>query len=270
VGWTWGAAGLDKAVGALGEQDFGTHLLAFLYRACGAEHCTVLHLSADHLSKIATASLDGTDTAQRQVELYLQDHRWRGDPMIAEARQQLVSQPASMIRAEICEFSDVDFRELLYGRAGICERLLLCGRSEHGIIGLSVLRSAQVGAFSSDDVARLRDSASLLLALLGKHIGLSWKRPDLSLALTSLAEIATCIAAAPVAMSRREAEVCARILYGMSSIGIALELGISEETVMTYRKRAYQRLGFASQRELLLWYIDLWNNVNVRGRGRVH
>ena len=30
--------------------------------------------------------------------------------------------------------------------------------------------------------------------------------------------------------------------------------------LMTYRKRAYQRLGIGSQRELLMWYLTLWSD----------
>ena len=60
-------------------------------------------------------------------------------------------------------------------------------------------------------------------------------------------------------LTRREAEVCAGVLYGMTSMGIALELGISEESAMTYRKRSYNRLKIGSQRELLLWYLDRWS-----------
>jgi DNA-binding CsgD family transcriptional regulator len=60
-------------------------------------------------------------------------------------------------------------------------------------------------------------------------------------------------------LPRREAEVCARILYGMSSVGIALDLSVSEETVKTYRKRAYQRLNIGSERELLTWYLARWS-----------
>lgn len=47
----------------------------------------------------------------------------------------------------------------------------------------------------------------------------------------------------------------------MSTTGIALDLDIRVETVMTYRKRSYRRLGIATQRELLLWYIKLWTHV---------
>jgi LuxR family transcriptional regulator, activator of tox operons len=49
----------------------------------------------------------------------------------------------------------------------------------------------------------------------------------------------------------REAEVCGAIASGMTSEAIALTLGISVNTVLTYRKRAYMRLGVSSQNELM-------------------
>jgi DNA-binding CsgD family transcriptional regulator len=44
--------------------------------------------------------------------------------------------------------------------------------------------------------------------------------------------------------------VLARALAGLTSAGIALDLRISLNTVLTYRKRAYGRLGVSSQAEL--------------------
>jgi len=41
------------------------------------------------------------------------------------------------------------------------------------------------------------------------------------------------------------------IASGLSSHVIALELGISINTVLTYRKRAYARLDISSQNELM-------------------
>ena len=52
-------------------------------------------------------------------------------------------------------------------------------------------------------------------------------------------------------LPRRELQVCTLIASGTSSEGIALELGVSLNTVLTYRKRAYVRLGISSQNELL-------------------
>ena len=52
------------------------------------------------------------------------------------------------------------------------------------------------------------------------------------------------------ALTGREKEVCLRILSGFSSEAIAADLGISLHSALTYRKRAYDRLGISSQNEL--------------------
>ena len=96
------------------------------------------------------------------------------------------------------------------------------------------------------------------MAVLGKHADIRQTRPNVAQALTALDEIESCIVATS-ALPRREAEVSSRILYGMSSVGIALDLSVSEETVKTYRKRAYQRLAIGSERELLTWYLARWS-----------
>jgi len=114
------------------------------------------------------------------------------------------------------------------------------------------------------EVGALRQGAALLVSLIAKHAELVERRPNLPPALSSLPEIQDCILAA-TDLSRREAEVCARALYGMTSIGIALDLGIGKESVMTYRKRAYQRLGIGSQRELLMRYLALWSDADRGG-----
>ena len=51
-------------------------------------------------------------------------------------------------------------------------------------------------------------------------------------------------------LTRRERQVCARAAIGMSIEGAALDLGIGSASVLTYRKRAYDRLGISSQNEL--------------------
>ena len=127
-----------------------------------------------------------------------------------------------------------------------------------------MLRSSHAGPFTSSDINGVHSIAGTIFALLAKHISITWDGPNVSVALTSLDEITACVAACASSLPRREAEVCSRIVYGLSTVGISLELNISEETVMTYRKRAYQRLGIATQRELLLWYLELWSHWQDR------
>ena len=51
-------------------------------------------------------------------------------------------------------------------------------------------------------------------------------------------------------LTRRERDVCIAILLELSSECIARELAISLNSVLTYRRRAYQRLYVTSQNEL--------------------
>lgn len=51
-------------------------------------------------------------------------------------------------------------------------------------------------------------------------------------------------------LSSRERQICARIAGGHSAAAIAVELGISASTVMTLRKRAYEKLGVHGRLDL--------------------
>lgn len=52
-------------------------------------------------------------------------------------------------------------------------------------------------------------------------------------------------------LTEREREVCAQTLLGQSSGSIAAALELTTNTVMTYRRRAYKRLGVSNANQLL-------------------
>jgi DNA-binding CsgD family transcriptional regulator len=52
----------------------------------------------------------------------------------------------------------------------------------------------------------------------------------------------------------REAECAAGVIAGLTAEKIALMLGIKATSVITHRKRAYDRLGVSGQRELIALY----------------
>jgi len=60
----------------------------------------------------------------------------------------------------------------------------------------------------------------------------------------------------PCGLTQREADVCAAIALGYTTVGIGLNLGISVNTVATHRKRAYAKLGISCQNELFARYFD--------------
>ena len=249
--------GLHSIIDVIGDDCFANELLLFLNDLCGAEHCAIFRLESSQPVEMAAASLDNSDTAHNCASAYIKSRLWQRDPTMIAARFTFNHVHPSLIRMDVQKLEDRELREVIYLKMG--QRLLLCGRSAVGHIALSVLKSAESTVFCEDAIANLEALASPLLSILGKHSSAVWQRRLLLESLSSLKEIEDCVASAPVGFPRREAQVCSRILYGVSSLGIALELGVSEETVMTYRKRVYHRLSIGTQRELLMWYVSLWS-----------
>lgn len=255
---------IPRIIDTIGDEEFETEFLAFLYHEYGAEHFAVLRFTPERPSEVISVSLDGTDTAHRQIALYLDRQYWRADPNAIEAQRMIGKNATSLLRLNPRSLPDRDMRDSLYGRTGIGDRVLLCGGGADYSIGLSILRPEARGAFAAAEIDHLGRHCDTLLAIVNKHLGLRARRSELGAALNSIDQILSYVEMAPAGLPRREAEVCARLIGGVSALGIALELGISEETVTTYRKRSYQRLGIASQRELLVWYLSLWANGRPR------
>lgn len=252
---------LENLVSAIGEIGFGKSLLDCWQVICRADYCTVYHIDREGARSITTASAVDSETGPRQVALYL--HRWQRDPMVAAAREQLVAHPSAILHSPVSDLPFRDFRDILYDKADICDRVLACNRSADGMTAICLLRRTEHGAFDGQDLSALRHTVPLITKTIAKHIEVSGRMPDAKLTLRCREQIGRCVASSGVPFSQREFEVCVRILYGMSTCGIALDLGVGEETVMTYKKRAYARLGLASQRELLLWYIDTWQGIKL-------
>ncbi|MEC3911902.1 helix-turn-helix transcriptional regulator [Sphingobium sp. CR2-8] len=259
-----GQLSLHSLIDSIGDDCFASQLLLFLNEICGAEYCAIFRLEGTEPVGLAAASLDGSDTARQFANSYIESELWRSDPSMTAARFTYNHVHPSLISLDVQALENQELRNFIYPHVG--HRVLVCGRSTIGHIALSILRKAGGDSFGEEDISHLEALASPLLSIVGKHVSATWQRQRLVHALSSLQEIEQCIALAPEALPRREAQVCSRILLGVSTIGIALELGVGEETVMTYRKRVYHRLGIATQRELLMWYVGLWSEAESMPR----
>lgn len=56
-------------------------------------------------------------------------------------------------------------------------------------------------------------------------------------------------------LTDRERAVCARTMVGMTAEAIALDLGIAPSSVLTYRRRAYERYQITHSNQFFLWMI---------------
>ena len=249
-----GSLNLSGVVEAIGTDGFAPRLMTLLHELCGADHCAVFEFGQDSLREVAAESFDKSHETREYVSRYLDQQYWRKDPAIAEVQECLQQQELVIIRVDI-NLLDADLRQAIFPH--VSDRIVICGRRQDAAFGVSIIRSNPHALFPDDAIVHLGEVAELLVSVLAKHADVIFHRPNLALALTSLPDVERCIVARAT-LPRRETEVCARILYGLSSLGVALDLGISQESVKTYRKRAYERLRIGSERELLKWYLAMW------------
>jgi DNA-binding CsgD family transcriptional regulator len=232
--------GLADLVEAIGLENFGAHLLAMFDDAVGVDHCAVYQMRNYELTEIVSNTEAGVSVPEAYLSTYMINRRFRHlgqSPARVELYDLIRPQPAPFVSKAVPQGL------LIFGSRGEAQ---YCVRA---------LRLIDRERLSESELNALQEIADLIISLVARHHSLTECKPTSFTALTSLNGIQDRIHATKC-LSRRESEVCARILYGYSSCEIAVDLGIGKESVMTYRKRAYQHLGLSSQRELLMWYLE--------------
>jgi len=216
----------------------------------------------------------GLEDAVRVDRLYLIEGSARAEPLIAETEpdKPAVSGPAyvsqflpldplqavidrhdddgAVIRLTV-EPSDIvvpAYRSMMT-RSGVIERvsfLRKLGRA--GWRCLTVVRRKQSGPFQEQELDWIGGYYRLLMPLIDRHRALVGEVVEDRA--KRIQELEQRFAARFPALTPREREICARAAIGVSVEGAALDLGIATSSVLTYRKRAYRRLGISSAYEL--------------------
>jgi DNA-binding CsgD family transcriptional regulator len=234
-------------VAALGSASFAAELLASLGAIVPIDHLSLLRFFDRNRPPVLESAVFRGSRHVAEVQKAYLEGLFRSDPSL---RLAAAAPGVTLLRVRRDAISDPRYRAAIFERAGILERLTVAAKSPGLLVTLNLYRREQSGAFSAAEVDAVEGLAQFLAALAVKHVGMlgtllrSRDRRDRIEALVARLQ------ALDERLTRRELEVLARILIGMTSEGIALDLRISANTVLTYRKRAYGRLGVSSQAEL--------------------
>ncbi|CAN5451072.1 hypothetical protein BH09PSE4_BH09PSE4_04640 [soil metagenome] len=137
---------------------------------------------------------------------------------------------------------------LMLERAGIAQRISFVRSRRKAWRCLTVARRGASGTFSPEELAWLGGFYRLVTPLIDRHRELTGEVvQDRGQRIVELEER---FAQRHPELTEREREVCARAAIGMSVEGAALDLGVAISSVLTYRKRAYRRLGVSAANEL--------------------
>jgi DNA-binding CsgD family transcriptional regulator len=236
------AGDVTPAVLAIGRPDFPDILIDTLRRQAGVGHCMVFALSR---TGAANCLLDagniptGSDLGAAYAGQFHESDPNRDALFEGEGRAPMV------LPAFAPHMYGARYRKMFFVDSGIVDKCATAIWVGDTCFYVNFYRITAQGRFCDAERARLQTIAPAISASVARHFQqAATATPDQSLA----ALFAT---RAPLsALTPREQEVCHRILLGFSSEAISQALGISLHSTLTYRKRAYERLGISAQNEL--------------------
>lgn len=253
------AAPLSEAIDALGTPRFGHALTRYSHALCCADYCFSFQVNQGVATPI-TVSESHESTTQRHIQSYAHGQLWRRDEALTTARAVATSHGAALVRMRPAEVRDARLRECVYPQ--LVDRVLICAADGPNHHLVSLLRWQPNRPFRPEEVERIEQHADHFASLVRKHIQLSVTQATADDALESAERIEQCLADSH-ALPLRERQVCARVILGMTSPEMGRELGISPDTVISYRRRVYVRLGVNDERELLLAYLQTYRDWRI-------
>lgn len=147
-------------------------------------------------------------------------------------------------RVAATEIRDTDYRRECFEKPLFSEKWSFARWRGERFYVLSFYRRSDRGASDAGSLAALAD---LALPVIRKHAELIAPQKDEPLLDRLLHGLETHYPA----LTERERAVCARTLAGMTAEAIALDLGVKPSTVLTYRRRAYERFGISNANQLM-------------------
>ncbi len=239
-----------RVLDEIGRQAFAPRLLDHLGAVVGAEHCVLYRFDEDDLQVLGVASARGGDMAASNSARYRRDF-WRHDATFQGLKRGLSGYQSGVSCVAAEQISDPQFRHELFLTQHLAGRAMLVGERNSQLFGVSLFRGQQAGFFSSAERQAIQSLADMLISCVAKHHDLLAREDSLQSVFSSVEELEAHFKALLSGLSQRECEVCARIAYGLSMKEIARDLGISANSGVTYRRRAYLRLGATNRSELV-------------------
>lgn len=145
----------------------------------------------------------------------------------------------------------------IYSRSKISEKFYYLIHRNKQIVQFNLYRAEDKGRFKKEEIEKLKKVLPFLthLACLrfqicgaGEYQRRSRKAMVSQLKQQKVPDFAN--------LSNREVEVCDLIIYGLTTEGISVELGVSVSSVKTFRNRAYRKLNISTKSELFVMILN--------------
>jgi DNA-binding CsgD family transcriptional regulator len=247
---------IGTVISTVGTPQFEQALLGMARNVMRCSHVTAFARSASSANapapRVMVAVDEGSTAAARQLAATYIRRYWDLDPANALTEEQLRPGRGALLRLRSHEIIDSDYRRDCYRSVDLIDRVSLVKVLGNEVVRINFYRSSLDGRFSGEDFALLATLADLSVAAVERHEALT----ALSFHDDQYDRYCNRLALRAPDLSTRERQVCAQIVLGKRSHAIAREFGLSMNTVLSHRRRAYAKLKISSQNELFRLVLD--------------
>jgi DNA-binding CsgD family transcriptional regulator len=224
-------------------------LLAVLQRTAGADYLSLMQYDRgdDGAPTLVDSLSRSPEAAHVTVDCFaLYRRHFYGLDAMTPLAGRLRSEtrpdaPLIALRQGIQDVPNAAWRESIYDRAQLCDRLtLLYAPAPRTAFAINLYRSSASGGYGPEELDRVLDVAPLVRSVHRNALGAAAQTVGTP---ARVAQAEQTLAARAPRLSLRERQVCARIAVGLTADGIGADLGVAPSTVVTLRKRAYAKLG---------------------------
>lgn len=256
---------LRDVVQSLGQERFADRLLKLLNLLTPIDYCVVFTYAQDEgPGHLFTHGRMPRELAESLAEDYVERFH-KDDPNFKTLSSDEPLDALTPLPVNI-DYNPA-YRNYFFDRVGLTDKAAAIGQLEHGRVYCNFYRLTDSGRYSATERAELDHIIPVATALIARHHDLLQASGEIGQPGSARSVVHNIISmqAGPFAqLTRREREVCERILLGYTSVGIGLDLEIAPSSVITYRRRAYSKLGIATQNEL----FSLCLRESTRATGR--
>jgi DNA-binding CsgD family transcriptional regulator len=250
----------NEVIRSIGTERYGKVCFEVFEQPLAVDHWALFRFnSLETVNCIATASRSYTVAAQENINRYA-GRCHSVDPSLSAVKSRPMKS-ACVVKMSLTDIRDGHYRSC-FNSTHVQERLSFFHQNGPDLYQLSVFRSTGKRPFSPNDTAQFSALANFVVASAVKHDAFRQLAAGIPrhLDVEAIEQLLQCI---PGNLSRRETQVCARVIAGMTIDGTASDLAIQRTSVVTYRQRAYAKLNISRQNEL----VALVNNLRREGNG---
>lgn len=226
---------IAKCILSCGLQPFFEDFFTYICDELAVDQCNIFLVKSDGgiSCLVARNFLEGNITNQL-AESYMKNG-YKEDPNITLIKKMSAGKSFTIHWDEYIHKVSQAYREEFFSNPGLVDKVAIMVKEHSYSLYINLYRCSGKRTFRDDKLFLEHNKENIVSALITKHYRLN----------------SSLISEGPLEqLSERERQVCKGILNGKKTEAIAFDLNLSPHSVITYRRRAYQKLGITSRSAL--------------------